>query len=274
VNAPNQNLVARLASAVVLLPLVVWLVYLGGVPCAILLALAAAACVGEYLLITRPRPDWGTAGALLLGGTMPVWPFVLPFHAPEAALGTLVVAFFWAWVHPLLRGPLSDAPTRAAHLFTGVAYGGLGLYSIAGLRAQSQGLGWVIAALTVTWANDTLAYFAGRLFGRHKLYPEVSPNKTWEGFAGGLVGSVLGLFVARAVYVSALTPLDCVVLGTLGGVLGPLGDLSESMLKRAYGVKDSSRLIPGHGGVLDRIDALLFNGPLVYVYVRLVHGGV
>jgi len=133
-----------------------------------------------------------------------------------------------------------------------------------------EGLQWVISALVITWANDTCAYFAGRLFGRHKLHPAVSPNKTWEGFAGGAFGSVAGMFVARWVAFPALTTVDCIALGLLGAVLGPLGDLCESLLKRAHGVKDSGTLIPGHGGLLDRVDALLFNAPAVYLYVIAV----
>jgi len=104
------------------------------------------------------------------------------------------------------------------------------------------------------------------------MAPAISPNKTWEGFAGGLVGSVGGMFIARAVAFPGLTPLDCSVLGLAGGLLGPLGDLSESQLKRAYQVKDSGKIIPGHGGLLDRVDALLFNAPAVYLYVTVVRG--
>ncbi|MGZ6141565.1 MAG: phosphatidate cytidylyltransferase, partial [Myxococcaceae bacterium] len=164
------------------------------------------------------------------------------------------------------------APVRTAHAVTGCLYGGLGLGPIAALRVGPSGLQWVISALVITWANDTCAYFAGRLLGRHKLHPAVSPNKTWEGFAGGAVGSVVGMFIARWVAFPGLTTLDCWALGLLGAVLGPLGDLCESMLKRAYGVKDSGMLIPGHGGLLDRVDALLFNAPAVYLYVVLVRG--
>ena len=129
------------------------------------------------------------------------------------------------------------------------------------------------AALVITWANDTAAYFAGRFLGRHKLYPAVSPNKTWEGFFGGMVGSVGGMFIARAGFFPEFTVVDCVVLGVGGrDRSAPSGDLCESMLKRAYGVKDSGKMIPGHGGMLDRIDALLFNAPLVFVYVQFVPG--
>src|SRR5262249_17450579 len=116
------------------------------------------------------------------------------------------------------------------------------------------------------------AYFAGRLFGRHKLHPAVSPNKTWEGFAGGAVGSVAGLFIARWVAFPALTTVDCLVLGLLGAVLGPLGGLCESLFKRARGLKASRTLMPGHGGSLDRVDALLVNAPAVCLYVVAVRG--
>ena len=115
-----------------------------------------------------------------------------------------------------------------------------------------------------------LAYFFGRFLGKHKLYPEVSPAKTWEGFFGGFVGSIGFLFLQKAFFFSHLTVVDCLVLGILGGILGPAGDLCESMLKRAYGVKDSGTIIPGHGGMLDRIDALIFNGPMVLLYVQFV----
>ena len=101
----------------------------------------------------------------------------------------------------------------------------------------------------------------------------MSPNKTWEGFFGGMVGSVGGMFIARAFFFPGFTVVDCVVLGMAGGIArARSGDLCESMLKRAYGVKDSGKLIPGHGGILDRIDALLFNAPLVFLYVQFIRG--
>lgn len=180
----------RIASVVVLLPLVVALIYRGGIFGAALMAVAAGACAGEYYRIVfgklEPSALLGVGAAALL----PLWPVLVPAREGEAALGTLAFVFLAAWVVPLLRGTLSDAPLRASHFFMGVGYGGVGLYALSVVRAGVDGLGWLIAALTVTWCNDTMAYFAGRLFGRRKLYPEVSPNKTWEGFAGGLVGSV------------------------------------------------------------------------------------
>jgi phosphatidate cytidylyltransferase len=147
-------------------------------------------------------------------------------------------------------------------------FGGLGLMALSWLRLlPGTGMGWVMTALTLTWANDTCAYFAGRFLGRHKLYPEVSPNKTWEGFFGGMAGSVASLVVLKLGFYPFLNWADCLIVGVAGGVFGPVGDLVESMLKRAYGVKDSGKIIPGHGGVLDRIDALLFNAPMVCAYV-------
>jgi phosphatidate cytidylyltransferase len=130
-------------------------------------------------------------------------------------------------------------------------------------------VGWVLMPLAVTWLNDTGAYAAGRAFGRHKLYPAVSPGKTWEGFFGGALASIGAAFLVRALFLGSLTTVDCLAIALPCSVLGPVGDLSESMLKRAYGVKDSGKLIPGHGGLLDRIDALLFNLPYIWLYATL-----
>jgi phosphatidate cytidylyltransferase len=137
-------------------------------------------------------------------------------------------------------------------------------------REVPQGPLWVVTALAVTFSSDTGAYFVGRTWGRHKLAPAVSPGKTIEGGGGGLAAAVLFMFVARASYFVALTVRDCVLVGLAAGVLGPIGDLTESLIKRAAGAKDSGRLIPGHGGMLDRIDAVLFVGAYVYLHVTLL----
>jgi phosphatidate cytidylyltransferase len=136
---------------------------------------------------------------------------------------------------------------------------------VVALRLRA-GTAWVILAFVLTWANDTFAYFTGLAFGKHKLYEAVSPKKTWEGVAGGFVGSVLGALAVHRWLGPQVGPGLAVVIGAGAGVFGPLGDLVESLLKRATGVKDSSRLIPGHGGLLDRIDALLFVAPWVYLF--------
>ena len=271
-NEKNRNLVVRIVTALVLLPGVLALLVLGGWWCGVLVSVAAGACTLEYGWITQRRLETPQIAAALGAALMPLGGVARPAEFTAVALWILAGVFFVASVDGLFSEAREQAPTRTAHAVTGCLYGGLGLAPIAALRVGPSGLQWVISALVITWANDTCAYFAGRLLGRHKLHPAVSPNKTWEGFAGGTVGSVAGMFVARAVAFPALTTTDCVALGLLGAVLGPLGDLSESVLKRAYGVKDSGTLIPGHGGLLDRVDALLFNAPAVYLYAVALRG--
>lgn len=132
-----------------------------------------------------------------------------------------------------------------------------------GLRI-APGAAWIYATFAVTWASDTGAYFAGRAFGRHTMAPLLSPKKTWEGFIGGTLASIgagIGIVALLGLPVSLTVGA---ALGVVGAVGGTFGDLAESLLKRQAGVKDSGALIPGHGGLLDRIDSLLFTGPLVY----------
>jgi len=272
VNEKNRNLVVRIVAALFLLPAVLALLVLGGWWTAGLVSAAAGACTLEYELITQRGLGVVETLAVLGAALIPLAAAAHPAGFTAVAGWILWVVFVTAAVQGLFAPDRERAPTRTAHAVTGCLYGGMGLGPIAVLRVGPAGLQWVISALVITWANDTCAYFAGRLFGRHKLHPAVSPNKTWEGFAGGAVGSVGGMFITRWVAFPALTTTDCLVLGLVGGVLGPLGDLCESLLKRAHGVKDSGTLIPGHGGLLDRVDALLFNAPAVYLYVVAVRG--
>jgi phosphatidate cytidylyltransferase len=125
----------------------------------------------------------------------------------------------------------------------------------------------VVLVLLVAWFADTGAYFAGRFLGNAKLYPAVSPKKTWAGAWGGLAGSVLGVTVLKLITAHWLTWVDVFAIAIPGGVLGQLGDLAESLIKRSVGVKDSGTLLPGHGGILDRIDAVIFIAPYVYCYL-------
>ena len=266
----NKNLLVRIVSAAVLLPLVLWLLYMGGYWTAVLLGFAAATCVGEYVNITMKTLSPIALVAMAAAFVMPLLPVWRPDDATRLAVGITGLVLFLAWVWHLLRGPLKEAPVRTAHLLMAFVYGSGGLTSLGAVRQMPDGIWWVVAALTVTWANDTSAYFFGRFLGKHKLYPAVSPSKTWEGFFGGFVGSIGGLFILRGFFFPAMTVLDCVALGAVCGVVGPAGDLCESMLKRAYEVKDSGKIIPGHGGMLDRIDALIFNAPVVMLFVQFV----
>ncbi len=263
----NRNLLLRSLSAVVLLPVVLFLLYRGGYFSAVLLGFAAAACAREYVLITLKHLSpigWFT---VLLAGLMPLAPAWRPLDAAALVLGGTGLVLFAAWVWHLLNEPLPDGPMRTAQLLTAFVYGSAGLTAMMVIRNGQDGGWWVVVALVMTWGNDTTAYFVGRFFGKNKLYPEVSPSKSWEGFFGGFVGAIGFLLLQRAFFFEALTITDCVYLGTVGSLLGPAGDLCESMLKRAYGVKDSGNIIPGHGGMLDRVDALIFNAPALLLYL-------
>lgn len=138
------------------------------------------------------------------------------------------------------------------------------------LRSLPEGSFLVFFLFLVTWANDTGAYYVGSLWGRRPMAPRISPRKTWEGLIGGLIGSVLAALACRAWFLESLSQADALWLGLLIGIAAPLGDLCESILKRSAGVKDSGTIIPGHGGILDRIDSLILTTPTFYYYLLAV----
>jgi CDP-diglyceride synthetase len=157
---------------------------------------------------------------------------------------------------------------RAGLTFAGIQYVAL-LFGILALVILHDKLFWTFMLLASTFLADSGAYFVGRSLGKHKLAPRLSPGKTVEGLVGGILGGAVGSVVFWLIFhpVHPLWPMP--FLGAVLAVTGMLGDLSESMLKRAFGAKDASQLIPGHGGLLDRVDALLFNAPVLYAYLML-----
>lgn len=217
----------------------------------------------------RKRID-GAVGVLLGTGIVAV----MAFH-PHRAFEAAIVAFLAATVTVLLtRHPVATPAGRLGHLALALFYVPLLFGFACPLFELPGGRGWVFVACFVAFGGDTFAYFTGRAFGRHLLIPSVSPGKTIEGSLGGFLGSIAGAFLAKFLFLDDLGAIHCVVIGLLGGALGQIGDLVESMLKRSFEIKDSGTLIPGHGGLLDRIDALLFVIPFVYQYATKVVGPI
>lgn len=197
--------------------------------------------------------------------------YILPFSVLLLSL-LLIREMMQSKSHALLPA--------AAGFFTYAYVGGLLSFMIA-LRElpwqvqlpYRRGGEWVILLLVAIWICDSAAYFAGSRFGKHKLAPTISPNKTIEGAVGGVVASVLTMLAGQAIFPDGLSRLDGIVIGLIVGIFGQLSDLIESMLKRDAGVKDTSTLLPGHGGVLDRFDSEMLVTPAVFFYLLLTRGG-
>ncbi len=261
----------RVYSALVLLPLLYFLTrHLP--PAAFFVFITATVFLAQWeflgLFFEKPHlPQHalvGFPGALLLLIAMQR-PTVLGF---SLALSIIIAG--------LLCYQVSLAPSGPHHLsmfviLFGILYVGYTLGHFLWLRTQNDGALLVFFVLSVTWAGDAAAYYVGRTWGSQPLAPRVSPNKTVEGFLGGLFVAPLVAWIGHIWFLPAITPVDCLILGVAFTVLGLLGDLSESALKRYAGVKDSGSLIPGHGGMLDRVDSLLLNAPAFYYYMAFVH---
>jgi len=281
----------RVLTAAVLIPVVLLLVFLG--PRWQWLFTVASAAVAalagwEYLGLTQHcganPPRMPVVAAILLL-------FVLNFQWPEdtvavfalLGLGILVCCTFTRTVDQVM----SDAAVSVFCLL----YTGLALIAVTTLRAQPNGSSLVTFLLCVIWAGDSTAYFVGRAWGRHKLAPSLSPGKSWEGAVGSVIGSLAaagillslaGLeqrsdFLATVLQRWDIAPLAYpdeswywLLLALAVNVAGQLGDLTESALKRSANVKDSGSIVPGHGGVLDRIDALLLAAPVMW-YAQVIH---
>jgi phosphatidate cytidylyltransferase len=164
------------------------------------------------------------------------------------------------------RADLPGAVQRLSISLLGILYVGFFTAHFVLLRTSVDGQGWVLFTVFSAMGSDTGGYFAGRAFGRHKLAPEISPGKTVEGALGGVLGAMLVAWLCRMVFFPAVDHREALVLGAAVSVLAQLGDLCESALKRAFGAKDSGWIIPGHGGILDRLDSLLFPAVFAYYY--------
>lgn len=181
------------------------------------------------------------------------------------ALGIILLAT----INMAGSGDLMAALVNTGLIVLGTLYAGLLLTFLIVIRNSNQGQELVFLVFLLTWAQDVAAFFAGRAWGSRKLYPRLSPGKTWEGFLAGLLLSALLAVASQPFLVRELSLLVRLFLGLGVGLIGPLGDLFESMVKRSAGAKDSGRLLPGHGGLLDRLDSLLFSAPFAYLYLRV-----
>jgi phosphatidate cytidylyltransferase len=288
-------------------------VALGNLAQRFLVALVAVPILLVVLYYHRPEPTWALIFAASLVAMHELFAMMLPAEDRRAALmmgGLAALAFYWLdpitlagyrGLPRVLSGAVRagatiplvlavvvpglyylfrfrDIPSvagRYAATVTGIVYAGYLTTYLAKLKLidRDHGGDTVLIVLIVAWLADTGGYFAGRFLGKARLYEAVSPKKTWAGAWGGIAGSLIGVAALKLVSADGLTWLDVGLIAIPGGILGQLGDLTESLIKRSVGVKDSGALLPGHGGLLDRIDAVLFIAPYVYGYL-VIRGAI
>jgi phosphatidate cytidylyltransferase len=245
-------------------PLIVLAVWHGGIPLLLLTGLIVALGLREMTEILaklglKPQLWLAVAGGLILVGGA----YLYKYGYPGPTITIILFMHLIATVALYPRYTLMDS----AGTLMGTLYVGLLSYLYL-LRTLQDDWKWLIFMIAGTWASDITAYFVGRAFGRRRIAPVLSPKKTLEGALGGMLGSVLISYLFVLYYPGFPMP-KILLLGLLLGVAAGVGDLLESAFKRQAGVKDSSALIPGHGGILDRFDSAMFTAPLVYYYVLL-----
>ncbi|MDS1029088.1 phosphatidate cytidylyltransferase [Bacillota bacterium LX-D] len=255
----------RILTAVIGVPVAVFIVYLGKLPIFLTVTFISLLGLKEYYHIVdklsiKPYRILGyLTGIIML--------MVIYLNFPLRHYEPLIVLF--------LIGVINLVVNYGKRSISDLAYTLLGVLYISGLFGYLllirynfiNGFWWVIITLVLIWLNDSGAYFSGMYFGKHKLHVHVSPNKTIEGAVGGVLITIIAAIIISVVF-GILTIWHSVMLSFLIALAGILGDLWESALKREAGVKDSGNLLPGHGGILDRFDSLLFAAPVVYYYLR------
>ncbi len=265
----------RVISAIVLIPVVlIAILYIPAFWFTFAIFLLSFAAIREYNRMVLGETRLLPAGILSLAGAFLVFVIASPDSRflPFYLFGLTVFYFF---VSICSKREVEAGLKAVGMRLAGVLYVGLLLSHFVLLRTGTgeNGPWWLLLACVIVWLNDTSAYYGGRAFGKNKLAPRISPGKTLEGAISGLVGGA----VAAIIYVK-LAPVELGFMETIGlaivvGLFGIVGDLAESVIKRGAGAKDSGTIIPGHGGILDRIDSLLFAVPVVYYFV-IYRGGI
>jgi len=249
----------------IVLPILVW----GGtVGLEILLAIVLVLGADEYAKMTLPSHRAAARALLSMYGITLL--FALLHGTSFAVMGAFAIGLLVLLAWSLFGVPdTAEGGRAAAYVTLGLVYVPFLLSFIGQLRRFDSGLGWIFLLLVITWFGDTGAYLAGRAFGRTKLLERVSPNKTREGAIGGLLLAIAGACLVKGVALERVSWVHAVALGILVDAAGVVGDLFESMLKRSFDVKDTGSILPGHGGILDRIDSLLFAAPVAWCYAKV-----
>jgi len=270
-----KNLGSRVIVAIFGAPLIILLILKGGIPFVILVLIINLVAQFEFYKLNEtkkmlPLKIVGSIGTIAITilfykfGIEKIWIIIFPL-------------FYFALLIELFRNKASSTLNLASTvwgLFYPAAFFGFMIL----IRELPNELGseyqlggrWLLLMLIIIWICDTAAYFIGKTIGKHKLFFRVSPNKTVEGAVAGLIFSFITAYIFHLTYIKDLTLSQCMVIAFIAGTMGQIGDLIESLFKRDAGVKDSSNLLPGHGGMLDRFDAPLFVAPLVYFYLKLI----
>jgi phosphatidate cytidylyltransferase len=261
----------RVVTVLPLIPIILWMMFAGPLWLWQTFILAAVA-VGGYELMAMKVPSsrglrtWGSVSSVLFAYT------IIFLDTASAVYGVVLIIILGAMAWSLLQeDPLHNASVRIGWLLGTPVYVGGTLAAVALVREFPPTGAWVLLTMVLAWGSDTSAYFVGRKFGKTKLAPRISPKKTLEGSAGGLTASVVGA-VIMSFFLPGLGVVDAVALGILAGAAGQAGDLLMSVLKRSSGVKDSGGILPGHGGILDRVDALAFTAPATWAFGHFIAG--
>jgi phosphatidate cytidylyltransferase len=268
----KRMLVKRLQVILLLIPVAALFIALGGWPFALLIVTMLGIAAFEYSRIFT-NGQFNPARILIIAGVilLVIQRQVSGFLGSDLLLALLVLVAMALFVFRYERGHNTSAVDFGISL-AGILYlGWLGGYFIS-LRNLPDGEWWMVVILPAVWLADAGAFVIGRRWGRHPFSPRVSPKKTWEGYVGGIVIAAAGTSLLAALWnlrAPTITPLHGLIIGLVISIITPLGDLGESMLKRPFGVKDSGKLLPGHGGVLDRIDSWLWACTIGFYLVQL-----
>jgi len=265
------NLAARAAVAVVALPPLIAAIYLDS-PHYVwgIVLVASLIAMYEYLAMGIEDETDRRVSLVIGAAACSVLYWVKPQYNP--ALLAMVIAFVPTALYYLFRfGDLTGVADRLNTSVIAIVYGGIMFTFVPLLKRMGgdEGGNIILLILMTAWLSDTGGYFAGKYLGKAKLYPAVSPKKTWAGSIGGVAAVLIGCAVFKQFRMPHMPWIDLILLCGPGAILGQVGDLCESLMKRSRGVKDSGSILPGHGGILDRVDAVLFIAPYFFVYMTL-----
>jgi phosphatidate cytidylyltransferase len=260
----------RVLTALVLIPALIYVVqFAPAAVCIGVILVAMLLALHEYLALFEVPISFRIVSGLIAAIA------ALVHQWPQFSFALLIGAMLLLTLAVFSRLELPAAFRAVVFGFFGAAYvGGLMGFLIAVRMWNSgveMGADLLMMLLVIIWAGDSAAYFAGRSFGRNKMSRVISPNKTWEGAVAGFVFGILAAVVCKFTFIRELSLVDAIGLGAIVGISGQIGDLCESIVKRAAKVKDSGEIIPGHGGMLDRVDSLLFGAPAMYYYLSFFH---